>query len=1732
MESKQGRLKALQCKKEALFQRLQVLYDKSKQVKDPKLLKEFSIRYLTLQETKSDFTQVVEEINLLSLELDATFTPNYQELNVFDELYCRIKSVAQSVLKEEHSQTVASQRTEATPRLPKINLVEFNGDPVKWPLFYQTFKSLIHDNSALDSVSKVHYLLGTLSGKALSITAGILPTADNYDLLWNALQEKYEDKRTLANTYLSQILEFKPLQTDSVQSLNAFIEKVDGAVNALQKINLENLSDFVLMTISLSKLDSQTQRLFERSLQKGVIPSYAELSVFVKEQAKIVARTSVSTNVKQNASSNSNVHKSFNKVHAFSTKECSYKGGTNKSEKFSCQMCKNSEHRLYQCAKFLDLPAIQRVKFVNENRLCFNCLLPGHIVTVCTSTGLCYKCKRRHHSVLHINNSFSKSPDNNVIKQDSSSTVSSDNDEGKAAIASSSVVLCSAVAKELEQNYTSLLATVVVQVVSSTGVKHYMRFLIDSASQSHFITYKWCQILKLPISKSCTMVCGIGASEKRVRGYTQITFSSRFDNTVKYQLQALVLDKITDALPNCSLNSEVYKEFEHLPLADELFDKPGKIDGIIGVELVPHLLLGTSKHREPNFPVAINSPLGYIIMGKAPIGKVTPDNQRSSISCLNSVLHIESLLGRFWELEQVPVVHRASAEDIECERLYKSSTFRRSTGRYVVSLPFKVYPPNLAESYETAARRFHNLEKRFSKDVTYKKDYCIAIQDYIDKGHMSPTKDVSLSDGFFIPHHGVVKPSSFSTPLRVVFDASAKSSSGLSLNDVLYTGPKLQKDIFHILINFRLLEVAMIADVRQMYRQIDLCEEHHKYQKLLWRSSEEEAVQIYELTTVSFGISSSPYLALRTVHQLASDECERFPQASEVVFRDIYMDDLISSVENDVLAEELHCQLSGLFKSGGFELVKWATNSSEFSSKIPEDIRANKMFEFPDEFLAVLGLQWFPKDDTFHFYCRMDDKKCSKRNILSTVARIWDPLGLLAPVTIYAKLLIKELWILKLDWDDPTPPSVSKVWQEFCDTLQELSCIRIPRHIGFLKNSYVTLIGFCDASEKAYAACVYIRVVCNDNVSVSLLCGKSKVAPIKVQSIPRLELCGALLLAQLIRSVVDIYSSRCTIDKMYALSDSEVVLNWINSSPHRWTCFVANRVSKIQTLVDSSLWYHVRGSENPSDCASRGLNPREFVNHPSWLYGPSWSHVDESQWPIRRFEAKEGEVSLESKTVTLVVSEQRVNPLYLEIQRCSSWTKLLHVVVYVLKFCRKLPRSKTVSANDLIQAEITLIRIVQEVHFSEEINLLEKGNLPSKRLLPLHPFVQDGILRVGGRLTNAKDLSFEQKHPVLLPKHDHFTELVVDHFHRKNLHTGPHLLLSLLRQKYWILSARSLVRQRVLKCNHCFRFKPRSCVPLMADLPAPRVNQAKAFLHAGVDYGGPYFITLSRHRGVKAQKAYICLFICLATHAVHLELVSSLSTEAFLAALKRFLARRGPCVKIYSDCGTNFVGAKGVLDEVKKFASSKPFNDAVYEELTQQFVQWKFNPPSAPHFGGIWEANMKCVKTHLTKVIGEQILSYEEFLTVLTQVEALLNSRPLCWLSSDPSEPVALTPAHFLTLMPLNSFPTKDFADTPMNRLSRWELLDKIVQSFWKRWRVEYLHSLQSRQKWNSPKFPVKPGLLVVVCNDNTPSFQWPLGVIQDIFPGKDGVVRVATVKTKGGVFKRPVVKLCPLPSQ
>nr|XP_034833078.1 uncharacterized protein LOC117989776 [Maniola hyperantus]XP_034840342.1 uncharacterized protein LOC117996393 [Maniola hyperantus] len=631
--------------------------------------------------------------------------------------------------------------------------------------------------------------------------------------------------------------------------------------------------------------------------------------------------------------------------------------------------------------------------------------------------------------------------------------------------------------------------------------------------------------------------------------------------------------------------------------------------------------LGHQKHSHVEYVKTGQTMLPQHASQSVP-SSVQLEHETSTFSAICGVsTHIDKIMNSFWELENIPTEIPPNPDDVLAEQLFAQEHQRDSNGRYIVKYPLRP-GYELGDSRQIAIRRLLNLESKLERENDLKVEYHKFMSEYESLGHMTCLGSLQDVDStYVIPHFCIVKPSSTTTSHRVVFDASCKTSNLNSLNSVVLPGPKLQADLNELIINFRLKEICLSADICKMYRQILIEQSQRPYQHILWRVSQDQPIKVYELNTVTYGVASSPYLAIKVLHTLADEEAATYPQAAQALKKAFFMDDFLWSVETVDEALQLQDDLIALLKRGGFLLRKWSSNSLPVLEHLPDDHRETPLSFDDDKSFAikVLGLQWSPASDSFTFSTVPPNPVVTKRTILSQIGRQFDPLGYVAPCIFYAKCLMQQLWSLQLGWDEPLPADLEAQWQTYVSELHLLSQFKHERHAVLKKHIQLQVVGFCDASSRGYAAVVYLRTE-NTDTKISLLIAKSKVAPLKTVSIPRLELMAAHLLSKLIKYVYSMLVTRQQVSEILLFTDSSVVLNWLNTPSHTLKTFVATRVAKINDAVPSSCWNHVSGDSNPADVCSRGALPSTLLEMPEWLSGPQWLYENRSTWPIKSIE--------------------------------------------------------------------------------------------------------------------------------------------------------------------------------------------------------------------------------------------------------------------------------------------------------------------------------------------------------------------------------------------------------------------------------------------------------------------------------------------------------------------------------
>jgi len=1274
------------------------------------------------------------------------------------------------------------------------------------------------------------------------------------------------------------------------------------------------------------------------------------------------------------------------------------------------------------------------------------------------------------------------------------------------------------------------LATAIVTVSDQQGVKKQCRCILDSGSQINFVSKKIANLLKLPRNKTSVPISGIGAS--RTRSSTSVTL--RIESRVKVfgiELTCHVLPTIVEDLPACPSTIrgwQVPDEFVPM-LADPSFESSGSIDLLIGGGTFFDLLEIERVRLGTGSLCLQDTKLGWIITGE--IGTFSLINITSVGQSLEDewITIEESKSDSYGRLSKA---NRRCVEEQEAAIQFQETMRRDKDGRFVLRLPIKPEVSNIGKTLHMATSRFLNVERRLQKDEGLRDAYVTFMKEYESTGHMKEVDHHCTSSvRFYLPHHPVLKESSLTTKLRVVFDASAKSSTGVSLNDVLMCGPTVQEELFSILIRFRKHQYVMTSDVEKMFRQIAVDAEDQDLQCILWRENPSEDLRKFKLTTVTYGTTSASFMATQCLVSLAEAEQNRYPEAAAAIRRDFYMDDLMTGAETIQECIQLQTQISNILSSAKFPLRKWCSNSDKILAHVGKEQKEPLFVIRPEaeDVIKSLGLCWKPVQDEFVFQVAPIPKrsKVTKRMLLSDLNKTFDPLGFLTPVLIIGKIFLQQLWQIKVEWDKPLPIEIQTKWESFHQELEKLGSLSIPRKCKPCISEQIELHGFCDASQEAYGACIYVRTRDKDSdggFCSRLLCSRSRVTPLKGSTIPRLELCGALVLAQLAVKVAMAWS--CDVKCFHLWTDSTVVLGWLNSHSTRLKTYVANRIQQILEVTDAKQWKYVRTEENPADLVSRGVKAHELAPVSKWWYGPVWLSQPTDMWNFVDAPPQDGSELLEQRPHQLVLLA--VNPLKDIVSRYSTWNRLLRAVAWILRFVkyivskRQMEKTNYLSVQDLADSENVLIRRAQEEEFGEEIKaLVSQKEVPhNSKLRALNPLTINKLLVVGGRLTNS-DLSEDQKRPIILPADHTITQMIFKDRHHNLLHCGPQALLADMRRRYWPLRGRIIARSVVKHCVTCIRARPSFQCPLMAPLPKERVICNRPFTTTGVDFAGPLTIR-SGIRGRPGKKAWVAMFICFTTKAIHIEVVEELTSSAFIATLRRFSARRGKPATIWSDNGTNFVGAQRELATYTK---------NIEAQLANEGINWRFNPPASPHFGGLWEASVKSAKHHLNRTMKQACLTLSELQTLLCQIEACLNSRPLTPLSSDPNDLEPLTPAHFLIGGPITLPAEPSLPEENVFGLRRWRLVQGILRTFWDRWRNEYLPQLQVRGKWTNVREPLRVNDIVIVREDNMAPTKWRIARVTNLHPGKDGHVRVVTVRTPNGAdMRRPVVKLCRLP--
>ena len=1678
------------------------------------------------------------EFDLRLGKLD-TIQSEYEMLLEDDELEADIKEAADfrdnarmlRIQAAKILQSAGMSKSQKCVKLPKFELPKFSGNVLEWQSFWDKFEASIH-SSDLPDINKFTYLQSYLEGEAKAAVQGLSVTADHYQLAVNILKKRFGRKGRIIFAHVQSLLNLSLTQNkSSVAALWQLKDELTAHVRSLEQLGVDGTQYGIILTpLVLSRLPHDIRMEWaregeERESDLEWLLHFLNTEISCRERSSMVLKQKYdNSGTTGTAASNNSVKKSQSGGSA--TSLVSY---SSKDSGVVCVFCEG-KHAADRCSEARKLSHAERQERVQKSPLCFRCLKTGHRAIGCVAT--CQNCSGRHHAILCSYKSPAVAGGNHRTSQNNNGTHTSHTNTATITQQGAEQSHCDArsTGSSSRNARQVLLQCAKVNIADHNGVVQQAVVMFDSGSDKSYVSGSLVQKLCPTFVEQQNVAFAAFGSEYPSRHELRNVFSINFVNG--HDILATEIPVITAPIFKPKVPGDILQSFGDLDWAcADFYDDTEHVtvDILIGLDAYWKLIMPGILKADNDGLVAQQTVFGWILSG---IVSATGDgNDQSAVTstqllCLNDLSdeHLKAL----WDLDTIGI--KETSESLMMDPVHSKflETVSFENSRYQVELPFNDNASRLLDNVKQAHARLNILNKKLEKDPPLKQRYSDVFSELESLGIIEEVPEIDIqrqsadNSTFYMPHRPIVKEDRVSTKVRPVFDASAKGYNKVSLNDCMEAGPNMIPNLPEILIRFRRWKIAFTADITKAFLQINVVPEHRDVHRFLLQESDK--IRIMRFVRLPFGNKSSPFLLNATIqHHLSKyDETPVIKEMKD----NFYMDDLMTGCDYEDEVCEMTVEAKTVMADASMCLTKCNSNSKQVYETVNRVFQENSQTA---ESIKVLGMRWFASIDCFSFdgINIPGDVIVTKRMVLSCIARLFDPLGVCTPFVMTAKILFQDIWRLGLSWDEVAPPEISILFENWCQQLTIVKQWQISRsYTGFPWSEIesMNIHGFGDASTKAYGACVYLVATHRDTglVTSSLVFAKSRVAPLKTLTLPRMELLSALLCARLVKFV---HKALRLPDEVQCScwSDSTVALAWIKGNPFRWKTFVSNRVIEIQQLTNPDSWKHCPGKMNPADLVTRGISAADLVQSSLWGEGPDFIRentgfsVVESDESICDDTVKsEMKKSVSTVTKTSTTVSPHVSPV-LDIPRWGTFEKCLRVVAWVFRFihnaqCNMINGDLTY--DELTDAKIFLFIYVQTVEYSKEFEALKAGHSVSKgsAICKLSPFVdQQGLLRLGGRLQSTS-LTYSEKHPVILPK-GHLSLLLIRFQHVLMKHAGVENMLVTLRNTVWIVGARRLAKKVKSECVHCQRVDAKPLAPPMPPLPELRVKQAPPFSVVGLDFGGPLYCS-----DYPRKKYYILLFTCAVIRAVHLELTESLNVQDFAMAFRKFVSRRGMPTTIYSDNAKTFKAFKTKF--LSTYGSTGP--------------SWKFIVPRAPWWGGFWERMIGSVKSALKKTVGLKSLSKNELETTLIEIEACVNSRPLTFVGDEADSHRPITPTNFLTGRTSN-FDQTEGCEGPVN-MSSQDLADKlklqsvVLDEFWEVWSQNYIRNLPSYQGACKSKSgtndDLQEGSYVMIREDNTSRLAWPVGIVSRVIPGRDHVIRAAEIKTKTGVYARPVQRL------
>ncbi|XP_043661591.1 uncharacterized protein LOC122625565 [Drosophila teissieri] len=1519
-------------------------------------------------------------------------------------------------------------------KLPDLPI--FGGQPEEWPIFSCAFVKTTRAYNCTD-LENNQRLLKALKDEAREAVKALLIHPGNVSAVMEQLRFRFGRPEQLIHSQLNNVREVQPISEHNL----AFLQSAKAE---------QHLGNPTLMEELVAKLPTSKRVDWARHAATiAPFPTVVHFSAWLQEYANVVC-TVLDVEGKEPRRQQDDRH-----------------GG--------CPIC-GGQHGILNCREFIGASPQERWSNVKRHRLCFVCLRSGHTARSCYTQGECQinGCRREHHRLLH-----------GAARRPSLRGAHRDQERNRQPAVPSNSLERGApreAGTPMQRNLSCvdaegsrLLLSILPVTLYGAGRKVDTYALLDEGSSVTMIDDELRKDLGVQGERRQLNIQWFGG--KATREPTNVV-SLKISGVGKPTRHVLknVYAVSSLSLPMQTLNR---RDVQGVHRDARLTMKPYS-------NVVPKLLIGLDHGhlglplRTRRFarkgPYAAATELGWVVFGPVS-GQPTTPSPRSCLLAVSVDNAMEKMVEDYFDMENFgvkPAPPVAASDDVRAQRILEDTTVKVGR-RYQTGLLWKDDHVVLPPSYEMAYRRLVNVEKKMKRNKPLAQEYDRIIKDYVSKGYarrLQPEEVAVRSDRlWYLPHFGVENPNK-PGKVRLVFDAAAKVG-GASLNSELDKGPQHYKPLPAVLFHFREGAVGVCGDIKEMFHQVLIRPEDRCSQRFLWRDGDDERdPDVYEMDVMTFGAACSPSAAhyVKTMNALKYRDSD--PRAVKAITDYHYVDDYVDSFATESEAISVSTRVKEIHKDAGFELCKFSSSSPTVETALgPGRVKSVGWGEAEEK---ILGMRWQVATDDFRFnveYHRVPssvlsgDRVPTKREYLSLVMSTFDPLGFLCCLMVTAKLLLREIWRQKIQWDEPLPEELGKafaIWRKEMDAVGQFRC---PRHyFGRGAVRAVELHVFVDASQAAFAAVAYWRVTHeDDDVQVSFVSAKTKCAPMRTMTIPRLELQAAVLGTRLMNSVKEEHS--VVITDLVLWTDFKTVLRWIGTH-RRYKQFVGNRVAEILESSKVSQWRWVPTADNAADDATRSQKGVDLSQESRWLRGPAFLRQPGASWPgpeegTERVPDAPDEEEMPCE-FALVAADNFIIPF----QRFSSFSRLMRTTAWVLRFVRWCRKQRNeleeygLTAAECKAAENLLVRQAQLESFPDEMRSAKTGQdvARSSDIRGLVPYLdEDGILRAYGRIDAALCMPYSARRPVLLSHRHSLTELIVRDFHARMKHQNVD---ATIRTKFWVTKMRRVMRRVISSCNECKLQRARPMPPIMGPHPEDRLDAGGwPFKYTGLDYFGPLLVTVSRHK----EKRWVALFTCLTTRAIHLELAHDLSADSCIIAIRNFVCRRGPVYRLRSDNGKNFVGADR---EARRFGDVFEM-EKLQSELSSRSIEWVFNCPANPSEGGVWERMVQCVKRVLRHTLKEVAPRDHVLESFLIEAENIVNSRPLTHLPVDADQEAPLTPNDLLKgVANLPDTPGLD-AELPKEGSTRkqWRIARLLRDRFWRRLVMEYLPTLVRREK-------------------------------------------------------------------